>query len=57
VELTEKGNALRADFDEISERLLSAVYGEMSQKDRESLSRLLRQLEKNLHASCNKSQA
>ncbi len=57
MELTEKGNALRADFDEISERLLSAVYGEMSQKDRESLSRLLRQLEKNLHASCNKSQA
>jgi DNA-binding MarR family transcriptional regulator len=52
VELTEKGNALRADFDEISENLLSTVYGEMSQKDRESLSRLLRQVEKNLRVSC-----
>ncbi len=52
VELTEKGCALRADFDEISERLLSTVYGEMSGKDRESLARLLCQLEKNLRVSC-----
>jgi DNA-binding MarR family transcriptional regulator len=52
VELTEKGNALRANFDEISENLLSTIYGKMSQKDRESLSRLLRQVEKNLRVSC-----
>ena len=52
VELTEKDNALRANFDEISENLLSTIYGKMSQKDRESLSRLLRQVEKNLRVSC-----
>jgi DNA-binding MarR family transcriptional regulator len=57
VELTDKGNALRADFDEISENILSTVYGKMSRKDRESLSRLLRQLEENLCTSRNKSQA
>jgi DNA-binding MarR family transcriptional regulator len=51
VELTEKGEALRADFSEISESLVATVYGQMSRKDRESLSRLLCQLEKNLHTA------
>ena len=52
VELTQKGRALRADFDEISKDLLSTVYGKMPQGDRESLVRLLGQVEENLRVGC-----
>lgn len=55
VELTEKGSGLRADFDEISKNLVSTVYGNMPQTDRESIVRLLGQVEANLRAGCNNS--
>jgi DNA-binding MarR family transcriptional regulator len=48
VELTEKGRALREDFDEISRKLLDRLYGTMPQADRQVLVRLLAQLEENL---------
>lgn len=48
VELTAKGCALRKDFDEISQRLRSTLYGDMSQKDRERLVRQLDKIEVNL---------
>ena len=43
VELTTKGRRLRKDFEEVSEALLSTLYGDMSDKDRE---RLVKQLDK-----------
>jgi DNA-binding MarR family transcriptional regulator len=48
--LTAKGRALRTDFEVISQRLIDAVYGQMPQRDRETLVRLLAQLENNLAA-------
>ncbi len=48
VKLTPKGDALRADFDAISEALLDSVYGKMPRRDREVLVRLLSRVESNL---------
>jgi len=48
VELTKKGRALKPNFDRISERLIRRLYGSMSQQDRETLARLLSELERNL---------
>jgi len=48
VELTPKGRRLRKDFEEISKALLSKLYGDMSEKDRERLVRQLESIEKNL---------
>jgi DNA-binding MarR family transcriptional regulator len=48
VRLTARGRGLRAGFEEISGRLLDAVYGDMPQRDRETLVRLLAELERNL---------
>lgn len=50
VELTEKGSALRNDFEEVSRKLLEKVYGAMPQRDRESLVKLLAQLDGNLRS-------
>jgi len=46
--LTDKGRALQADFRAITGRLLEAVYGDMPQRDRETLVRLLSEVEHNL---------
>ncbi len=51
VELTKKGRALKPDFDHISERLIRRLYGSMSQQDRETLFRLLSELERNLRGA------
>jgi DNA-binding MarR family transcriptional regulator len=48
VELTAKGRRLRKDFDEISRALLSKLYGNMSEKDRERLVKQLERIEGNL---------
>jgi len=48
VELTAKGRRLRRDFEEISQALLSKLYGDMSEKDRERLVRQLDKIEVNL---------
>ena len=48
VELTPKGRKLRKDFEEISRALLSKLYGDMSDKDRERLVRQLERIESNL---------
>ena len=48
VELTKKGDALRADFDAISETLLDAVYGNMPHRERQMLVQLLSRVEGNL---------
>lgn len=48
VELTPKGRRIRKDFEEISQVLLSKLYGDMSQKDRERLVRQLNTIEANL---------
>jgi len=48
VELTPKGRRLRKDFEEISQALLSKLYGDMSDKDRERLVRQLEMIENNL---------
>ena len=48
VGLTEKGSAMRKDFEEISELLLSRVYGVMPVEDRHRLVGLLAAIEKNL---------
>ncbi|HNS20078.1 MAG TPA: MarR family transcriptional regulator [Sedimentisphaerales bacterium] len=48
VELTPKGRRLRKDFDEISEILLSKLYGDMSPRDRGRVAELLENIEKNL---------
>jgi len=48
VELTRKGRKLRKDFEEISQVLLSKLYGDMSEEDRERLVRQLNKIEANL---------
>jgi DNA-binding MarR family transcriptional regulator len=48
VELTAKGRRLRKDFEEISRALLSKLYGDMSDKDREHLVQQLDRIEGNL---------
>jgi DNA-binding MarR family transcriptional regulator len=48
VELTPKGRRLRKDFEEISQALLSQLYGDMSEKDRERLVNQLERIEENL---------
>lgn len=49
IALTEKGRALQKEFEEISEKLLSRVYGDMPTSDRERLVELLTQVETNLN--------
>lgn len=46
--LTAKGRALRADFETISQHLVEVVYGQIPQRDRETLVRLLAEMEGNL---------
>ena len=48
VELTPKGRRLQKDFEEISRALLSKLYGNMSEKDRERLVKQLEEIEDNL---------
>jgi len=48
VELTPKGRRLQKDFDEISRAMLSKLYGDMSEKDRDRLVRQLERIEENL---------
>lgn len=48
--LTDKGRALQKDFDEISTKLISRVYGDMPASDREHLMALLEIIERNLKA-------
>jgi DNA-binding MarR family transcriptional regulator len=48
VELTPKGRRIQKDFEEISRVLLSKLYGEMREKDRERLVRQLDKIEANL---------
>jgi DNA-binding MarR family transcriptional regulator len=48
VELTPKGRRIQKDFEEISQTLLSKLYGDMSEKDRERLVRQLERIESNL---------
>jgi DNA-binding MarR family transcriptional regulator len=48
VTLTEKGRNLQKEFKEISEKLLSQLFGDMPQPDRERLVELLTQVESNL---------
>jgi DNA-binding MarR family transcriptional regulator len=49
VELTAKGRGLRQDFEEISQTLLSTLYGDMTEQDRECLTRQLDRIEANLN--------
>jgi len=48
VELTSKGRRLQKDFEEISRALRSRLYGDMSERDRERLVKLLEAIEGNL---------
>ena len=48
VDLTSKGRRLQKDFDEISQVLLTKLYGDMSDKDRDRLVRQLEHIEGNL---------
>ena len=48
VELTDKGRTLREDFEAISRTLLQTLYGDMPEPDRQTLVKLLSQLERNL---------
>ncbi len=48
VELTPKGRRLKEDFEEISEILLSKLYGDMSKQDRQRLIEQLERIENNL---------
>lgn len=48
VELTPKGRRLQKDFEQISRALLSKLYGDMSDKDRERLVKQLERIEGNL---------
>ncbi len=48
LELTPKGRRLQKDFEEISQALLSKLYGDMGEKDRERLVRQLDRIEANL---------
>jgi len=50
VELTQKGRKLRKDFFDISRILITKLYGDMSDKDRERLVRQLEQIKQNLTA-------
>ena len=50
VELTAKGCRLQKDFEEISQVLLSRLYGNMSEKERERLVRQLDTIEANLNS-------
>jgi len=50
VALTDRGRALRADFDAISEAVLAALYGAMQPGDRRALVELLGVVERNLDA-------
>lgn len=51
VELTRKGKALKPDFSRISEKLIRRLYGSMAQEDRQTLVRLLSQLQQNSQAT------
>lgn len=46
--LTEKGWALKPDFDQISAKLLAQVFGDMPEPDRQRLMELLAKIEDNL---------
>ncbi len=46
--LTDKGMALKCDFEEISETVLGRVYGDMPENDRQRLMELLAIVEGNL---------
>lgn len=48
IALTEKGEALKKDFGEISDQLLGRVYGDMSLGEKDQLMDLLKQVEKNM---------
>lgn len=48
IALTDKGWALRKDFEEISAKLLSRVFGDMAEDDRQHLMELLGVMEGNL---------
>ena len=48
VELTTTGRRLQKDFEEISRALLSTLYGDMREKDRERLVKQLEEIEENL---------
>ncbi len=50
VELTAKGCRLRKDFEEISQVLLSRLYGNISEKEQERLVRQLDTIEANLNS-------
>jgi predicted RNA-binding protein len=46
--LTERGLAVKKDFEEISEKLMARVYGDMPEADRQRLMELLAAVDKNL---------
>ena len=48
VALTDKGRAIKKDFEEISDTLITKVYGSIPQKDRKTLVQWLTVLERNL---------
>ncbi|MCF7847741.1 MAG: MarR family transcriptional regulator [Kiritimatiellales bacterium] len=48
VKLTDKGRDLKPHFDQISEKLIDKVYGEMPQEDRETLAGLLSRVRNNM---------
>lgn len=48
--LTDEGWALKNDFEEISEKLLGRVFGDMPESDRQRLMELLAVIEDNLNA-------
>lgn len=50
VELTQKGRKLKKDFDEISTILREKIYGNMADRDRKVLIKLLTEIEQNLRA-------
>jgi DNA-binding MarR family transcriptional regulator len=50
ISLTDKGRALREPFYEISRRLLETLYGNIPQSDRETLVRLLNQIQSNVES-------
>jgi DNA-binding MarR family transcriptional regulator len=51
VELSDKGRALKPDFDRISEALMRRFYRHMPRQDRQALARLLSQVEENLRGA------
>lgn len=48
VQLTEKGRSIQPAFDDIVNKLLIRIYGDMPQEDRETLVELLTQVSNNL---------